>query len=271
MPRIANVAGRKWSWAAALAMVIFVAGAALASALTTAGSHAAGRSVDPKVAAESSPPPTSPTCVSTTTTSPVPASTTPSIVARPPAVTTPTAASGASESDSTTMVSSTTIPTAIVPPPSTTAVVPGPEPAPTPEGQAQQILDAAALPRGAIQVSCLARTALPGAAFAEPATKPACNPLVGATRFWEVPGAPEPVAASLKKDTPPWLSTGGVGETGNVNTGQFYYWVEGIVLIGSNWTAGDSLVFSVDSLADGQTGIREDAEVIPPGSVCASG
>ncbi len=162
---------------------------------------------------------------------------------------------------------SPTVPTPPATTPSTTTTTSvtsnAPTPAPDPEGQAEQMLDAAIVPSGAQQVA-----SLPGTAFAQPGQHPACNPLVGETRYWQVSGAPQDVAAFLAAHAPSWITNSGTGQSGN-NGENTSYIVFDTPAGDTGWNSSNTLVFTIAALPEG-TGIRADAEVIPPGSSCVS-
>jgi hypothetical protein len=84
-----------------------------------------------------------------------------------------------------------------------------------------------------------------------------------------VSGNPQAVTAFLTTNAPPWISNLLSGQSGNINGGVTSYIVSDSVQ-GSDWNSGDRLVFVIADLGNGLIGIRADAEVIPPGSVCPS-
>jgi len=122
------------------------------------------------------------------------------------------------------------------------------------------MLDAAILPSGAQEVA-----SLPGSIFAQPSLQPGCDPLVDETLYWQVSGAPQDVASFLAAHAQSWMSSPGSGQGGNVNGGPTSYFVFDSPK-GTDWNSSDMLDFTVAGLPTGETGIRADAEVVPPGS-----
>ena len=135
-----------------------------------------------------------------------------------------------------------------------------PTPARTPEGRVAQVLAAAMTPGSATEVR-----SLPGEAFSRPFQGVACEPLVNKTRRWVVEGDPATVVSFLVSHAPAWIPNVGTGESRSA--GATYYGVlDEVQAVG--WDPSTQLVFSVGALGDGETGIRADAEVVPPGAVC---
>ena len=111
------------------------------------------------------------------------------------------------------------VPTATASTTTTTSVISNaPTPAPDPEGQGAQMLDAVILPSGALQVA-----SMPGSSFAQPSLQPGCDPLIDETRYWQVSDTPQDVASFLAAHAPPWISNAGSGQSGNVNGGPTSY------------------------------------------------
>ena len=123
------------------------------------------------------------------------------------------------------------------------------------------MLDAAIIPPGAVQVP-----SLPGSVFAQPFQHPACTPLVDEARYWEVPGNPQDIASFLKAHTPSWIPNSGSGSGGPSSKPTFYGVFD--VPRAKGWSSSAQLDFTVAALRGRTTGIRADAEVIPPRSSC---
>lgn len=124
------------------------------------------------------------------------------------------------------------------------------------------MLDAAIIPPGAVQVP-----SLPGSVFAQPFQHPACTPLVDEARYWKVPGNPRNIASFLKVHAPSWIPNSGSGSGGPSGKPTFYGVFD--VPRAKGWSSSAQLDFTVAALRGGATGIRADAEVIPPRSSCA--
>jgi len=124
------------------------------------------------------------------------------------------------------------------------------------------MLDAAILPAGAAEVA-----ALPGHVFSEPFEEPACHPLTDEVRYWVVPGGPADVAAFLTAHAPWWLPGDGTGSLAGSGGGVISYDVTDTPRSRGRGTSA-ALVFTVAALSGGVTGIRADAEVVPPGAEC---
>lgn len=128
------------------------------------------------------------------------------------------------------------------------------------------MLDAVIVPMGASQTA-----SLPGTVFTEPGESIACTPLVDETTYWEASGTPAQAAAAfLAADAPSWIPNKLNGSGGDVSGGTTTYFVVGDSVLGPGWNGDDRLVFVIADLGNGSTGIRGDAEVIPPGSACLS-
>lgn len=126
---------------------------------------------------------------------------------------------------------------------------------------ASMMLDAVILPPGAAGVPVL-----PGASFSQPSAAPACDPLIDEARYWVVPGSPADVAAFLEAHAPSWLpsvGTGTLSNSGGVVNYDVTYEPRGMGF-------GDpiGLDITVAALPSGLTGMRADAEVIPPSAEC---
>lgn len=131
-------------------------------------------------------------------------------------------------------------------------------------GRAGQMLEAATLPPGAIQVGTLA-----GAAFGSPSEEPACHPLTDEVRYWTAPGAPAQVAAFLQAHPPRGLTNDGHGSLFSSSNGETISYDVTDTPPGQGFGAPAGLDFTVASLPDGMTGIRADAEVVPAHAMCA--
>jgi hypothetical protein len=139
-----------------------------------------------------------------------------------------------------------------------------PSPAAGAGGLPGQMLDAAVVPPGAEQVATL-----PGSVFAQPAEEPACSPLTDKARYWVVPGDPADAAAFLKAHAPSWLPNDGTGWLGTTGGETISYEVMDTPR-GKSFGAPAGLDFTIAAISGGMTGIRADAEVVPPGAVCTS-
>ena len=131
--------------------------------------------------------------------------------------------------------------------------------------QADQLLDAVVAPPGSARVHTLE-----GTSFAEPFYSLDCRPgLVDRTRYFIVASNAYEVALYLDSHMPSWIvSSGGIGrasQRGVVET----YGVQATP-VGRGWDSHDELVFDVAPLGNGQTGVRADAQVLPPGTGCTS-
>lgn len=132
-------------------------------------------------------------------------------------------------------------------------------------GQAGRMLTAAVLPPGAVQVS-----GLPGSAFSSPSQEPACHPLTDEVRYWTAPGDPAQVAAFLQAHPPAGLSYNGNGSLFDSTTGHVISYDVTDTLPGHGFGAPAGLDLTVAALPGGATGIRADAEVVPPHAACTS-
>lgn len=129
-------------------------------------------------------------------------------------------------------------------------------------GLAQQMLDAVIVPRGAARAGWL-----PGLAFARPSQEPACTPLTDQVRYWAVRGDPAGVATFLTGHAPSSLRNNETGWLGSTGGAVISYQV-GDVPRSRRLAARAELDFTVSALPGGMTGIRADAEVIPPAATC---
>jgi hypothetical protein len=133
-----------------------------------------------------------------------------------------------------------------------------------PAAAAGRLLDAAVLPRGAVQVP-----ALPGQVFAQPSEEPACDPLTDAVRYWTVPGGPAQAAAFLQTHAPAGLTNDGTGSLLSTSSGETVSYDVTDAPPGRGFGSPAGLDFTVAALPDGMTGIRADAELVPANANCA--
>ena len=137
-----------------------------------------------------------------------------------------------------------------------------PTPAASPEGKAFQLLDAVVVPPGSRQ-----ERSLPGRAFQGPWEGPRCTALVDESRLWKVAQEPDSVASYLSAHAPGWIPYNGTGQLSGLFTGTG---LEGYPT-GPGWSAPGSpyqLDVTVSPAGSGFTGIRADAQVVPPGATC---
>jgi hypothetical protein len=130
-------------------------------------------------------------------------------------------------------------------------------------GLVTRMLDAAIVPPGAVVVS-----SLPGSAFRQASTVTACTPLTDVARLWRVPGDPADVAAFLRAHPPSWLSVVLTATQSRAATGVITSYEVGDALHGKSFGNPAGLDFTVASLPGGMTGIRADAELVPPHALC---
>ncbi len=141
-----------------------------------------------------------------------------------------------------------------------------PTPASTPQGQAGQMLQAAILPPGAQQIQQPS-----GSQFSGPSQEPACNPLVDEAQFYEVTEAPSDTQAFLTQNSPSWIPTQGGGYGSGPGGSSSYLDVTDLTT-GEAWSdIYSQLDFTIATMSNGDTGIRVDGEVVPPGAQCLVG
>ena len=128
---------------------------------------------------------------------------------------------------------------------------------------AARMLAAAIVPAGAVQVPFL-----PGSVFVQPSEQPACSPLIDEARYWVVAGDPAGVAAFLKAHPPSGLVNAGTGWLGSTG-GQTISYEVADAPRGTSFGAPAGLDFTVAALPGGLTGIRADAELVPPDAGCS--
>jgi len=92
-------------------------------------------------------------------------------------------------------------------------------------------------------------------------------PLVDESAYWTTPDSPQDVVSFLEANAPAWIPNEGSGVLGGP-AGIISY---GVIdhAVGPGWDR-DQLVFTVAVTGDGSTGIRADAEVIPPNAMCVT-
>jgi hypothetical protein len=105
--------------------------------------------------------------------------------------------------------------------------------------------------------------------FAHPSQEPACHPLTDEVRYWVVAGDPADVTAFLTAHAPSWLPNDGSGWLGSTGGGTISYEVMDAPR-GKSLRAQPGLDFTIAALPGGATGVRADAEVVPPGATCTS-
>ena len=114
-------------------------------------------------------------------------------------------------------------------------------------------------------------TALPGQFLGEPFQRPICEPLIDLTRRWVMRGDPAEFAAFLTAHAPSWIPNSGTGEAGQGPTASptsAYGVIDMVRAVSLNGVGSPTLVFTVASIGGGETGIRADAQVLPPNAVC---
>jgi hypothetical protein len=109
---------------------------------------------------------------------------------------------------------------------------------------------------------------LTGSAFAEPPQSPRCRPIVDETSYWAVPENPQDVVGFLKSHAPRWIPNKGSGSYTDKGAVVSSFVTDYVVK--SGWNTNDQLDFSVASVGQGSSGIRADAEVVPPDASCQS-
>lgn len=141
-----------------------------------------------------------------------------------------------------------------------------PEPAGTPEAQAQQLLDHVVVPSTANRVP-----SLPGDVFQAAPQGSSCTGAVDEHRLWTVAESPTAVTSFIRSQQPSWITSSGTGSDTNTKTNTTAY----ITLDFAHWSApagpqSNQVNFVVSALSNTSTGIRADAIIVPPGAQCPS-
>jgi hypothetical protein len=142
--------------------------------------------------------------------------------------------------------------------------VAAPAPGSTAEVQACQMLEAIVLPVGARQVQSLG-----GGVFSQPSSVPACDGLTVKTVYLEVPDDPLTVATYVGTHAPSWLPYGGPPTQESDNNVLYFAFAGSPTGVGWSRTPNpDAIAITIAAYGSGISGIRVDAQVVPPSASC---
>jgi hypothetical protein len=107
----------------------------------------------------------------------------------------------------------------------------------------------------------------PSSSLSKPAQKPLCNPLIDVVRFWSVPENYSSLEQFLERHPPHGMTFGGQGSWNGPDQ-------VGVDIVdfqkgsGFDGGRGGTLVLSAVQLSANSSGLRADAEIVPPHAQC---